>query len=79
MGNTQKPPPTFFLIALTLELCVVEKSIASLCSDSRSSNTPHNEVNRWDCVATAIIWMVWFERNQRIFQAKSYAIIELYV
>jgi len=45
-------------------------SISSLWGDWRFSNIPCDEANRCDCFVTVTIWMVWHERNQRIFQEK---------
>ena len=52
-------------------------SIANLWRDWRLSSIPQSEVNHWDCVVKTIFWVVWHERNQRVFKAKSSSIIEL--
>ena len=51
--------------------------IATLWGDWRVTNIPHIEANRWNCVVSAIIWVVWGKRNQWVFKAKSSSIMEL--
>jgi len=51
-------------------------SIACLWDDWRYNNVP-TEFNHWDSVATTIIWMIWYERNQQNFWGKSSSILEL--
>ena len=60
-----------------LALSSWSSSIASLWSDWKLSNIMRSEVNRWDCVVTALIWVVWHERNQMAFRAKPSSIVEL--
>jgi len=60
-----------------LVLSFWSSSIASLWGDWRLSNIPHNEVNQGNYIVNTIIFVVWYERNQRASRAKSSSIIEL--
>ena len=85
--NPETVAHIFLLCSFTLELRASKRdrlglsswpsSFASFWRDQRLSNIPRSEVNRWNCVINALIWAVWHERNQKIFQMKSSSIEEL--
>ena len=52
-------------------------TIANFWGDWRLTTIPHIKANQWDYVVIAIIWVVWHERSQRIFKAKSSSIWKL--
>ena len=47
-------------------------SIAHLWGNWRIAFIPQNEVNRWDCIVNAIIWVVWHEQKGFQSQVLSY-------
>jgi len=52
-------------------------SIASLWDDWRLSNIVRSKAKGWECFVNALIWVVWYKRNQRVFQKKYSSSIEL--
>ena len=80
-ANSKTTGHIFLHCPFTLELWEPEKNRLALsyCPPLLilRSSISHIETNHWDCVVNVIIWVIWHERNQQIFKAKSFSILEL--